>query len=66
MNSNNQWCEFEMSTIGYYSYCRTLRIKNFGKQRVVINYRHADFRIRLLTTTGENGGRMTMFYFHAM
>ena len=26
----------------YYSYCRTLRIKNFGKQRVVINYRHAD------------------------
>ena len=31
-----------MSTIGYYCYCRTLRIKNFGKQRVVINYRHAD------------------------
>lgn len=26
----------------YYSYCRTLRIKNFGKQRVVINHRQAD------------------------
>ncbi len=26
----------------YYSYCRTLRIKNFGKQRVVINHRKAD------------------------
>jgi hypothetical protein len=26
----------------YYSYCRTLRIHNFGKQRVVINHRTAD------------------------
>lgn len=26
----------------YYSYCRTLRVHNFGKQRVVINYRQAD------------------------
>lgn len=26
----------------YYSYCRTLRIHNFGKQRVVINYSQAD------------------------
>jgi hypothetical protein len=26
----------------YYSYCRTLRIHNFGKQRVVINHRRAD------------------------
>jgi hypothetical protein len=27
---------------GYYSYCRTLRIHNFGKQRLVINHRRAD------------------------
>lgn len=40
---------FRKITIGYkgeketyYSYCRTLRIKNFGKQRVVINHRKAD------------------------
>lgn len=40
---------FHKITIGYkgeketsYSYCRTLRIKNFGKQRVVINHRQAD------------------------
>jgi hypothetical protein len=26
----------------YYSYCRTLRVHNFGKQRVVINHRRAD------------------------
>ena len=26
----------------YYSYCRTLRVHNFGKQRIVINYRQAD------------------------
>jgi ABC-type cobalt transport system substrate-binding protein len=26
----------------YYSYCRTLRIHNFGKQRLVINYSRAD------------------------
>lgn len=26
----------------YYSYCRTLRVHNFGKQRLVINYRQAD------------------------
>ena len=26
----------------YYSYCRTLRIHNFGKQRLVINYSQAD------------------------
>jgi hypothetical protein len=26
----------------YYSYCRTLRVHNFGKQRVVINHRQAD------------------------
>lgn len=26
----------------YYSYCRTHRIATFGKQRLVINYRHAD------------------------
>lgn len=26
----------------YHSYCRTLRIHNFGKQRVVINHRQAD------------------------
>jgi hypothetical protein len=26
----------------YYSYCRTHRIHNFGKQRLVINYRQAD------------------------
>jgi hypothetical protein len=26
----------------YYSYCRTLRIHNFGKQRIVINHRQAD------------------------
>lgn len=26
----------------YYSYCRTLRIHNFGKQRIVINFRQAD------------------------
>ncbi len=26
----------------YYSYCRTHRIKNFGKQRLVINHREAD------------------------
>ena len=25
-----------------YSYCRTLRVHNFGKQRLVINYRQAD------------------------
>ena len=27
----------------YYSYCRTLRVHNFGKQRLVINYRQADW-----------------------
>jgi hypothetical protein len=26
----------------YYSYCRTLRIHHFGKQRLVINFSHAD------------------------
>lgn len=26
----------------YYSYCRTLRLHNFGKQRLVINYRQPD------------------------
>jgi hypothetical protein len=26
----------------YYSYCRTHRVHNFGKQRLVINYRQAD------------------------
>ena len=26
----------------YYSYCRTLRIHNFGKQRIVINHRKSD------------------------
>jgi hypothetical protein len=26
----------------YYSYCRTLRVHNFGKQRFVINYRQPD------------------------
>ncbi len=26
----------------YYSFCRTLRVHNFAKQRVVINYRQAD------------------------
>lgn len=26
----------------YHSYCRTLRVHNFGKQRVVINHRQAD------------------------
>jgi hypothetical protein len=26
----------------YYSYCRTLRVHNFGKQRVVINHRRAE------------------------
>jgi hypothetical protein len=26
----------------YYSYCRTHRIHNFGKQRLVINFRHQD------------------------
>lgn len=26
----------------YFSYCRTLRVHNFGKQRLVINYRQAD------------------------
>lgn len=26
----------------YYSYCRTLRVHNFGKKRLVINYRRAD------------------------
>jgi hypothetical protein len=26
----------------YYSYCRTLRVHNFGKQRVVINHRQPD------------------------
>jgi len=30
----------------YYSYCRTLRVRNFGKQRLVINYRQADLSDR--------------------
>lgn len=40
---------FRKITIGYkgeketyYSYCRTQRIRNFGKQRLVINHREAD------------------------
>ncbi len=40
---------FRKITISYkgaretsYSYCRTLRVHNFGKQRLVINYRQAD------------------------
>jgi hypothetical protein len=33
---------YKGSKESYYSYCRTLRVHNFGKQRLVINYRQAD------------------------
>jgi hypothetical protein len=33
---------YKGETESYYSYCRTLRVHNFGKQRVVINFRKPD------------------------